>query len=151
MDIIAMIDQYKELLDRKDELAEQTKENNRKIDEARKELSQAMIDAEMPKVSRNGFLYSLQDKTKYNKKAGDSEEFFAFLEGEGLGGIIKRTVDSHTLSSTIGAVVEENDGKLPEEYEEYISAYQYYDISKRKETNKTAAKAKKAKEDQGYV
>jgi hypothetical protein len=141
-----LIDDYKELLDKKDELAEQTKANNKLIEDARNELSQAMIDAEMPKVSRNGFLYSLQDKTKYNKKAGDSEEFFEFLEGEGLGDIIKRTVDARTLSSTIGAVVEENDGELPEEYEDYISVYQYYDISKRKETNKTAKEAKKKKE-----
>lgn len=147
MEILALIDSYKELLDRKDELAEQTKENNKAIEEARNALSQAMIDAEMPKVSRNGFLYSLQDKTKYNKKAGDSEEFLEFLEGEGLGDIIKRTVDARTLSSTIGAVVEENDGELPEQFEDYISVYQYYDISKRKETNKTAAKAKAAKED----
>ena len=147
MEILALIDSYKELLDRKDELAEQTKENNKAIEEARNALSQAMIDAEMQKVSRNGFLYSLQDKTKYNKKAGDSEEFLEFLEGEGLGDIIKRTVDARTLSSTIGAVVEENDGELPEQFEDYISVYQYYDISKRKETNKTAAKAKAAKED----
>lgn len=147
MEILALIDSYKELLDRKDELAEQTKENNKAIEEARNALSQAMIDAEMSKVSRNGFLYSLQDKTKYNKKAGDSEEFLEFLEGEGLGDIIKRTVDARTLSSTIGAVVEENDGELPEQFEDYISVYQYYDISKRKETNKTAAKAKAAKED----
>jgi len=146
VDILKLIDDYKELLDKKDELAEQTKANNKLIEDARNELSQAMIDAEMPKVSRNGFLYSLQDKTKYNKKAGDSEEFFEFLEGEGLGDIIKRTVDARTLSSTIGAVVEENDGELPEEYEDYISVYQYYDISKRKETNKTAKEAKKKKE-----
>jgi hypothetical protein len=146
VDILKLIDDYKELLDKKDELAEQTKSNNKLIEDARNELSQAMIDAEMPKVSRNGFLYSLQDKTKYNKKAGDSEEFFEFLEGEGLGDIIKRTVDARTLSSTIGAVVEENDGELPEEYEDYISVYQYYDISKRKETNKTAKEAKKKKE-----
>jgi hypothetical protein len=146
VDILKLIDDYKELLDKKDELAEQTKANNKLIEDARNELSQAMIDAEMPKVSRNGFLYSLQDKTKYNKKAGDSEEFFEFLEGEGLGDIIKRTVDARTLSSTIGAVVEENDGELPEEYEDYISVYQYYDIGKRKETNKTAKEAKKKKE-----
>lgn len=46
MEILALIDSYKELLDRKDELAEQTKENNKAIEEARNALSQAMIDAE---------------------------------------------------------------------------------------------------------
>lgn len=142
MDIVAMIDEYKELLDRKDELADQTKENNKKIQEARDALAKAMIDAEMPKVSRNGFLYSLQDKTKYNKKACDEEEFFSVLEENGLGDLIKRTVDARTLSSAMAAAAEENDGVLPEEYEDYISVYQFYDIAKRKETNKTAKKAK---------
>lgn len=142
MDIVTMIDEYKELLDRKDELADQTKENNKKIQEARDALAKAMIDAEMPKVSRNGFLYSLQDKTKYNKKACDEEEFFSVLEENGLGDLIKRTVDARTLSSAMAAAAEENDGVLPEEYEDYISVYQFYDIAKRKETNKTAKKAK---------
>lgn len=143
MDIISMIDQYKELLDIKDQLADQTKENNKRIQEARDALAQAMIDAEMPKVSRNGFLYSLQDKTKYNKKACDDEEFFSVLEENGLGDLIKRTVDARTLSSAMAAAAEENDGVLPEEYEDYISVYQFYDIAKRKETNKTAKRAKK--------
>lgn len=147
MDIVSMIDQYKELLDMKDFLSEQTKNNNKKIEEARKELSQAMIDAEMPKISRNGYLYSLQDKTKYNKKGDiDEEEFFSILEENGLGSIIKRTIDSRTLSSTMAAVAEENDGVLPEEYEDCIGIYQYYDIAKRKETNKTASRAKKKME-----
>lgn len=145
MDIVTMIDHYKELLDRKDELADQTKENNKAIQEARDALAQAMIDAEMPKVSRNGFLYSLQDKTKYNKKACDNEEFFSVLEENGLGDLIKRTVDPQTLNNAMAAAAEENDGILPEEYEDYISVYQFYDISKRKETNKTAKKAKTKK------
>lgn len=143
MDIVAMIDQYKELLDIKDQLADQTKENNKRLQEARDALAKAMIDAEMPKVSRNGFLYSLQDKTKYNKKACDDEEFFSVLEENGLGDLIKRTIDARTLSSAMAAAAEENDGILPEEYEDYISVYQFYDIAKRKETNKTAKKAKK--------
>ena len=146
MDILTMIDRYKELLDRKDELADATKENNKAIEAARKELSQAMIDAEMPKVSRNGFLYSLQDKTKYSKKGdADEEAFFDLLEENGLGDIIKRTVNAQTLNGDMAGLVEENDGELPEDFEEYIKPYQYYDVAKRKETNKAAKNAKKKK------
>lgn len=145
MDIVTMIDQYKELLDTKDQLADQTKENNKRLQEARDALTKAMIDAEMPKVSRNGFLYSLQDKTKYSKKACDNEEFFSVLEENGLGDLVKRTVDAQTLNSAMAAEVEKNDGILPEEYEDYINVYQFYDIAKRKETNKTAKKAKAKK------
>lgn len=148
MDIIKMIDGYKELLDRKDELSEATKENNKAIEEARKELTQAMIDAEMPKVSRNGFLYSLQDKTKYNKIGGcDEDAFFDTLEEHGLGDIIKRTVNAQTLNGAMAGLVEENDGELPEDFTDYIKPYQYYDVGKRKETNKAAKKAKQKKEE----
>lgn len=146
MDILSKIDEYKELLDRKEALADQTKENNKAIEEARNELAKMMIDAECPKVSRNGFLYSLQDKTKYSKKACDEEAFFSVLEESGLGGIIKRAVDARTLSSTMSEVVEENGGELPEEYQEYIGIYQYYDIAKRKETNRAAKNAKNKEE-----
>jgi hypothetical protein len=142
MDILKLIDEYKALLDKKDELSAATKENNKEVEAKRDELAKAMIDAEMPKVSRSGYLYSLQDKTKYNKRAGDEEEFFDFLENEGLGDIIKRKVDARTLSSAIGEIVEDNDGELPEGYEDYISVYQFYDISKRVETNKTAKNAR---------
>ena len=143
MDIFTMIDGYKELLDRKDELANQTKENNKAIEEARNALAQAMIDQEAPKISRNGYLYSLQDKTKYSKKSCDEEEFFNVLEENGLGDIIKRTVNAQTLQGAMTAAAEENDGELPEEYADYISVYQYYDVQKRKETNKAAKNARK--------
>ena len=69
-DIYKLIDEYKELLDTKDRLKDETTANNKDLEAKRKELAQAMIDAESPKVSRGGFLYSLQDKTKYNKIGG---------------------------------------------------------------------------------
>ena len=43
----------------------------------------------------------------------------------------------------MAAAAEENDGELPEEYEDYINVYQYYDVQKRRETNKAAKNAKK--------
>ncbi|MDD3251789.1 MAG: hypothetical protein PHV18_04420 [Lachnospiraceae bacterium] len=146
MKLFDMIDQYKALLDKKDELAEQTKQNNGEIEDLRNQIAQVMIDEECPKVSRNGFLYSLQEKVKYNKKACDDDAFYEELEGHGLGDIIKRTVNAATLSSTMKELVEENGGDLPEEFVEYISKYEFYDIAKKKETNKTATKAKKKEE-----
>lgn len=142
-DVFMLIDGYKDLLDEKDRLKELTTENNKAIEAKRKELAQAMIDAESPKISRNGFLYSLQDKTRYNKVGGcDEDAFFDALEGYGLGSIIKRTVNAQTLNGAMAEIVTENDGSLPEDLEEFINPYQYYDIAKRKETNKAARNAK---------
>lgn len=143
MDIFKLIDEYKELLDTKDRLKDETTANNKALEAKRKELAQAMIDAESPKVSRGGYLYSLQDKTKYNKIGGcDEEAFFSTLEENGLGDLIKRTVNAQTLNGAMASLVEENDGELPEEFEEFISPYQFYDVAKRKETNKAAKNAK---------
>ena len=163
-DIFTLIDEYKGLLDKKDELKDATTENNKALEEKRKVLAQAMIDAESPKVSRGGFLYSLQDKTKYSKKGDADEEaffdlleynkiggcdedgFFDTLEEHGLGDIIKRTVNAQTLNGAMTGLVEENGGELPEDFEEFIKPYQYYDVAKRKETNKAAKNAKQKKE-----
>ena len=146
-DIFTLIDEYKGLLDKKDELKDATTENNKALEEKRKVLAQAMIDAESPKVSRGGFLYSLQDKTKYNKIGGcDEDGFFDTLEEHGLGDIIKRTVNAQTLNGAMTGLVEENGGELPEDFEEFIKPYQYYDVAKRKETNKATKNAKQKKE-----
>lgn len=147
-DIFSLIDEYKVLLDEKDRLKDATTENNKALEAKRNELAQAMIDAESPKVSRGGFLYSLQDKTKYNKIGGcDEDAFYDTLEEHGLGDIIKRTVNAKTLNGAMTELVEENDGELPEDFEDFIKPYQYYDVAKRKETNKVAKNAKKKKED----
>ncbi len=147
MDIFKLIDEYKELLDTKDRLKDETTANNKALEAKRKELAQAMIDAESPKVSRGGFLYSLQDKTKYNKIGGcDEEAFFSTLEEHGLGDLIKRTVSAQTLNGAMANLADENDGELPEDFEEFVKPYQYYDVAKRVETNKAAKKAKKKEE-----
>ena len=147
MEIIELIDEYKKLLDIKDELEDRKKENNERISKVRNRLAEKMILEEMPKVSRGGFLYSLQDKTKYNKIGGcDEDGFYETLEEHGLGDIIKRAVSAQTLNGAMAGLVEENNGELPEGFEGYIKPYQYYDVAKRKETNKAAKNAKQKKE-----
>ena len=143
-ELFNLIDEYKELLDLKEDLAAQTKENNKKIEEMKKNLADIMIAEECPSISRNGFKYSLQEKTIYSKRseedlARNEVPFFDFLREEGLGYLIKETVDSRTLSSAIKEMVEEV-GELPDVYESYINSYETYDISKRKETNKAGKK-----------
>lgn len=140
MELYNKIDQYKALLDRKDELESQTKENNAAIEELKQQITQEMIDNESPVISRNGFRYSLVEKTRYSKKAEETlmEEgldFFEVLRDEGLGDLIKETVNANTLSSSMKAYVEEN-GELSEDLARCLNVYETFDIQKRKETNK---------------
>lgn len=142
--IFELIDNYKKLLDRKEELADMTKTNNKKIDRVKAELSQVMIDTECPNISRNGFIYSLQAKTIYNKMSEkylieNNLDYFGILRQEGLGDLIQEKVDSRSLSSAINNYVDEN-GELSPELESIVSVYETYDISKRKEKNKAIKK-----------
>ena len=68
MTLFEQLDAYKELLDRKEALAAETKENNAAIEEMKLKIAEEMISQECPKISRNGFTYSLQEKTMYSKK-----------------------------------------------------------------------------------
>ena len=147
MQLLEKIDDYKRLLDQKDELKEATSSNNKAIEELKKEIAQIMIDEECPSISRNGFKYSLQEKTMYSKKSEEAMadagiEFFDILRNEGLGDIIVETVNARTLQSTMAAYVGEH-GSLSEDLQECVNVYETYDIMKRKETNKAAKAAKK--------
>ena len=132
MDILAKIDEYKALLDRKDELAEQTKANNADIAKCREELAQLMIETETPKITRSGFHYSLQNKVKYSKAAGADEELFEALRANDLGDLIKETVSPQTLQAAMTNLAEENDGELPEDFDGIVNKYEFFDVSKRR-------------------
>lgn len=143
MELFRKIDEYKELLDRKVSLEEETKENNAHIDSMKKEIADLMVESECPRISRKGFTYSLQQKTRYSKKGGADEQLFEILRENGLGDIIKETVNAQTLQSTISSMVEEQ-GELPEDFVEVINVFEAYDIMKRKETNKNAQQQEEA-------
>lgn len=131
-EITELIDRYKALLDRKEELAEETKRNNADVAECRDQLAQAMIEAEVDQVGRHGINWQLKPTTKYSKKAGKDDELFELLREHGLGDLIKETVNAQTLQGAMSELASENDDELPEEFAEVISVYEYMDISRRK-------------------
>lgn len=136
-EITSLIDQFKALLDAKDDLAEQTKRNNTEVIEYLDKLAQAMVDAEIDQVGRHGINWKLKPTTKYSKKAGKDAELFDLLRDHGLGDLIKETVNAQTLQGAMSEFAKENDDELPEEFAEVISVYEYMDISHRKATKST--------------
>ena len=134
--ILVLVDQYKALLDAKDELAEQTKANNKAIEACRNRLAEKMVNEEVEKINRSGYTYSLSPKTKYSKAAGKDEELFELLRDSGLGDIIVETVNAQTFSATMNQLAEDNDGELPEEWADVVNEYSYMDISRRRDARK---------------
>ena len=147
MKLTEMLGQYEELLDKKDQLAKDTKDNNAAIDKLKAEIAEMMIDEDIPSQGYGDYVYSLQDKVKYSKR-GEAElqekglDFFEVLREQGFGDIIKETVNANTLQSTMKAVADENDGELPPELDEIVRSYEMTDISRRKSTNKALKRAK---------
>ena len=139
--------EYKAILDRKDELAEQTKANNAAKEQLEQEICQLMVDEEKPSTIVDGFTYSLQQTTMYSKKSEEALAeagivFFDVLREQGLGDLLVEKVDPRTLQSSVRAMAEENDGELPEELVECLSIYEKLTLSKRKANTKALDRAK---------
>lgn len=99
MKLTEMLGQYEELLDKKDQLAKDTKDNNAAIDKLKAEIAEMMIDEDIPSQGYGDYVYSLQDKVKYSKR-GEAYlqerglDFFEVLREQGLGELIKETVNA---------------------------------------------------------
>lgn len=132
MTLLEKVDELKELLDEKDDLKARTTMNNKAIEACKKELADMMVAEETIKVTRAGFSYSLQAKTRYSKKAGCDDELFEALRINGMGDLIKETVNAQTLQGAMSSMAEENGGELPDDFTDVINVYEYLDIAKRK-------------------
>ena len=140
MTLLEMVKDYQTLLERKDALAAQTKENNAAIEAAKGKIAQQMVDDDCPRISTGGYSFTLTPKTSYSKRseedlAADGLDFFDVLREEGLGGLIVETVNARTLQGAMSAFVEEH-GELTEALESVIRTYDFNDITRRKESKK---------------
>lgn len=150
---------YKAILDRKEDLAAQTKENNAQKEKLEQEICKMMVDEEKPSTIVDGFNYSLSQKVMYSKKSEEDlaalqaetgSTFFDVLREQGLGDIIKEVVDPRTLQSTVSgmaAELEESGEELPEDLKNCLNIYEKLSISKRKANTKALERAKANKED----
>lgn len=141
----AKVRQYKAVLDRKEELANLTKENNAEKEKLEQEICQMMVDEEKPSTVVDGFNYSLQQTTMYSKKSDEALHeaglvFFDVLREQGLGDLIVERVDARTLQSSVRAMAEE--GELPEDLVECLNIYEKLTLSKRKANTKALERAK---------
>ncbi len=144
MTLLEMVRNYQTLLEEKERLESCAKANNAAIEAAKAEIAQQMIDDDCPRISSGGYSFSLTPKTSYSKKseadlAEAGVDFFEVLREEGLGDIIKETVNAQTLQSTIRAYVEQHE-ELSEGLEQVIKIYEFNDITRRKESKKGGKK-----------
>ena len=149
MALIDMVNSYQELLEKKESLAEATKENNELIEAMKQEIAQQMIDDDCPRIASGDYMFSLQIKNQFSKKseadlAAGGLDFFEVLREQGFGELIKETVNPRSLQSAMKELVAK-EGELPPELAEVISQYDQTDILRRKQTSSALKKAKGGK------
>ncbi len=135
-----LVKELRSLLDEKDRLEKEAKQNKANIEAKKQEIIQQMIDDDTDRISCGGYIYGLQAKTAYNKIADetlDAEgvDYLETLREEGFGHLIKETVNARTLQAAMTAFVEEH-GELTEGLLSIIRPYDYNDVYSRKETKK---------------
>jgi len=160
--------EYQEAVELDKEAKEAAKEAAATLQKAKEKLCDAFVEEEAVSVGVDGYKYSIVPKTKFNRKGGlDDEVFFTFLRDNGLGDLIKLTVNAQSLSSAVKETAieyarqleelraEDEEGYrpdpdpapvLPEGFGEYLGQYDYYDISRTKDTSAAARAARKKKE-----
>lgn len=154
------IREYNKILEEKKRLEKQTKENNAAKEKKEQEIAQIMVDNEKPSTIVDGYTYSLQETKMYSKKAEEKLEqlkieegieFFEVLREQGLGSIIKETVNAKTLQSTMKTLDDElPEGEdLPEDLAKCLNIYSKLGINKTKASKnaqQALSRAKKARE-----
>lgn len=125
-------DKLKALRDRKDELEAEIKQVNMDIDNADWHLSNLMAETETQNFTRSGTMFCLTTKTRASAKAGQKDELFAALRGEGYGDMITETVNANSLSSFVKEQIAENGDALPDWLDGLVSVFEKTTVSVRK-------------------
>ena len=125
-------DKLKALRERKDELEAELKQVNMDIDNADWHLSNLMAETETQNFTRAGTMFCLTTKTRASAKAGQKDELFAALRGEGYGDMITETVNANSLSSFVKEQIAENGDVLPDWLSGLVSVFEKTTVCVRK-------------------
>lgn len=125
-------DKLKFLRDRKDELETELKQVNMDIDNADWHLSNLMAETETQNFTRAGTMFCLTTKTRASARAGQKDELFAALRGEGYGDMITETVNANSLSSFVKEQIAENGDMLPDWLDGLVSVFEKTTVGVRK-------------------
>lgn len=125
-------DKLKALRDRKDEMEAELKQVNMDIDNADWHLSNLMAETETQNFTRAGTMFCLTTKTRASARAGQKDELFAALRGEGYGDMITETVNANSLSSFVKEQIAENGDALPDWLDGLVSVFEKTTVGVRK-------------------
>ena len=137
----------KALRDKKEELAEATKQNNADIEATELELSNLMIEEGNDGFELNGYKFTLQYKDIFSSTVDKRQALIEALKLHGIDReeIITETVPAPKLNSIMKSIYEENGEELPEEFEGIVTIFTKQGVGVRKVSGKSG-KSKTGKE-----
>lgn len=127
-----LADLLKNLRDQKQDLEQQAKEVNEKIDETDYRLSEIMAETETQNFTRSGTMFCLTTKTRASAVAGSKEELYSALRQQGFGELVYETVNANSLSSFVKERIEENGDALPDWLIGLVNVYDKTTVGVRK-------------------
>ena len=137
----------KALRDKKEELAEATKQNNKDIESTELELSNLMIEEGNDGFELNGYKFTLQYKDIFSSTVDKRQALIEALKLHGIDReeIITETIPAPKLNSIMKTIYEENGDELPEEFDGIVTTYTKQGVGVRKVSGK-GGKSKTGKE-----
>ena len=127
-----LADLLKNLREQKQDLEQQVKEVNEKIDETDYRLSELMAESETQNFTRSGTMFCLTTKTRASAVAGSKEELYTALRQQGFGELVYETVNANSLSSFVKEQIEENGDALPDWLIGLVNVYDKTTVGVRK-------------------
>lgn len=131
-DMFELADKLKELRDKKQHLAEETKKNNAEIEETEYKLSMEMASSETQSFNRSGTLFYLCTKLYASAVKENKAELYEALKNEGYGSLITETVNANSLSAFVKEQMADNDDVLPDWLEGKVNVFDRVTIGIRK-------------------
>ena len=127
-----LADKLKELRDKKQHLAEETKKNNAEIEETEYKLSLEMASSETQSFNRSGTLFYLCTKLYASAVKENKAELYEALKNEGYGSLITETVNANSLSAFVKEQMADNDDVLPDWLEGKVNVFDKVTVGIRK-------------------
>ena len=131
-DMFELADKLKELRDKKQHLAEETKKNNAEIEETEYKLSLEMASSETQSFNRSGTLFYLCTKLYASAVKENKAELYEELKNEGYGSLITETVNTNSLSAFVKEQMADNDDVLPDWLEGKVNVFDKVTVGIRK-------------------
>lgn len=131
-DMFELADKLKELRDKKQHLAEETKKNNAEIEETEYKLSMEMASSETQSFNRSGTLFYLCTKLYASAVKENKAELYEALKNEGYSSLITETVNANSLSAFVKEQMADNDDVLPDWLEGKVNVFDKVTIGIRK-------------------